>query len=65
MARPKCRRFILRYGDDEFIIDDKSYFGLSCATLPGNDSYYIDDRDKTSDKVKCYYKQKYPIRLLV
>ena len=65
VARPKCRRLILRYGDDEFIIDDESYFGLSCATLPGNDSYYSDDRDKTPDKVKCYYKQKYPIRLLV
>ena len=38
VARLKCRRFFLRNGDDEFIIADEAYFGLSCAALPGNDS---------------------------
>ena len=59
-ARPKCRAMYDRYKKQDFVIDDESYFPLGHNDLPGNDSYYSDNRDETSDRVKYDIKQSSP-----
>lgn len=65
VARPKCKRIYDNYRDNEFIIDDESYFTLNGAKQPGNDRFYSDDIEKTCDSVKYNQVQKYPPKLLV
>lgn len=64
-ARPKCRAMYNLYRDSDFIIDDESYFTLTGANQPGNDSFYSSDVERTPDIVKYNYQEKYPPKLLV
>lgn len=64
-ARPKCRAMYFKYGKQDFIMDDESYFTLDHSCQPGNDIFYSDDISKTPDKVKYDFRKKYPSKLLV
>lgn len=65
LARPKCRRLYLKYGEVDFVMDDESYFTFSNTTLSGNDRFYSDDIEKTPYDVKHALKSKYEPKVLV
>lgn len=64
-ARPKCRALYYLYSKHDFVTDDESYFTLTHADQPGNDTFYSNDIETTPNIVKYNYQQKYPPKLLV
>lgn len=64
-TRPKCRRLLQANRENDFIIDDESYFTLSNSTLAGNSHFYSDNVDLTPDDVKHRYVQKFEPKVLV
>ena len=55
----------LNYREQQFIIDDESYFTLSNANLSGNDIFCSNNRNMTVSYIKNYDKAKYEPKLLV
>ncbi|KAL4467962.1 hypothetical protein ABPG72_021743 [Tetrahymena utriculariae] len=63
--RPKCRKLYDLYKNQDFIMDDESYFTLSHSTLAGNDIYYAPKRCESEDGVRFKTVKKYEQKLLV
>lgn len=62
-----CRKLVnyLYTTENEPIIDDEKYFGLTCDEIPGNSGYYTDNIEECPDNVRFKGKEKFPVKVLV